>query len=61
MTMTDPQTPTSGAGASTEEAPVSATVAANAPSAQGAKGGRSFLPKSTLLRHLVLVLAGAVA
>ena len=59
--MTDPQTPTSGAGAATEEAPVSATVAANAPSAQGAKGGRSFLPKSTLLRHLVLVLAGAVA
>jgi branched-chain amino acid transport system permease protein len=60
MTMTDPQTPTSGAGAATEEAPVSATVAANAPSAQATEG-RSFLPKSTLLRHLVITLLGAVA
>lgn len=60
--MSDPQTPTSGAGAgaATSEAPVDATAAANAPSAQGAGGGRSFLPKSTLLRHLVIVLVCAV-
>ena len=60
MTMTDPQTPTAGAGAATEEAPVTATAAANAPSAQAAGGGRSFLPKSTLLRHLVILLLCAV-
>lgn len=59
--MSDSQTTTSGAGAATEEAPVSATVAANAPSAQAGKGGRSFLPKSTLLRHLVITLLGAIA
>ncbi|UOY00153.1 branched-chain amino acid ABC transporter permease [Blastococcus sp. PRF04-17] len=47
-------------GAATEEAPVEATAAANAPSAQAA-GGRSFLPRSTLLRHLLLLLLGAVA
>ena len=37
-----------------------ATIAANAPSAQ-ATGGRSFLPKSTLLRHLLILLISAVA
>jgi branched-chain amino acid transport system permease protein len=58
--MTDPQTPTSGAGAATEEAPVSATAAANPPSAQATEGGRSFLPKSTLLRHLLVTLLCAV-
>jgi branched-chain amino acid transport system permease protein len=60
MTMTDPQTPTAGAGAATDEAPLTATAAANAPSAQAAGGGRSFLPKSTLLRHLVILLLCAV-
>ena len=58
--MTDPQTPTAGAGAATEEAPVTATAAANAPSAQVAGGGRSYLPKSTLLRHLVILVLCAV-
>jgi branched-chain amino acid transport system permease protein len=61
MTMTDPQTPSGGgAGAATDEAPVSATAAANAPSAQ-ATSGRTFLPKSTLLRHLLVTLLCAVA
>jgi branched-chain amino acid transport system permease protein len=60
MTMTDPQTPTAAAGAATEEAPVTATAAANAPSAQATGGGRSFLPKSTLLRHLLILLLCAV-
>jgi branched-chain amino acid transport system permease protein len=57
--MTDPQTPTAGAGATTEETPVSATAAANALSAQATEG-RSFLPKSTLLRHLIVMLLCAV-
>jgi branched-chain amino acid transport system permease protein len=56
MTMSDSQTPTSAAGAATAEAPVDATAAANAPSAQASCGGRSFLPTSTLLRHLLVVL-----
>jgi branched-chain amino acid transport system permease protein len=56
MTMSDSQTPTSAAGAATAEAPVDATAAANAPSAQASGGGRSFLPTSTLLRHLLVVL-----
>jgi branched-chain amino acid transport system permease protein len=63
MTMSESQTPVSTAGAATEEAPADATVAANAPSAQAAGRGRSFLPTSTLLRHLVvalLCLVGAV-
>lgn len=58
--MSDPKPP---AGHTTEEvieeAPFTATAAANAPSAQAA-GGRSFLPKSTLLRHLVVLLLSAV-
>lgn len=56
--MTDPQNP-SGVGAATDEAPVAATAAANAPSAQ-ASTGRSFLPKSTLLRHLLVLVVCAV-
>jgi branched-chain amino acid transport system permease protein len=60
MTMSEPQTPT-GAGQATDAAPVEATAAANAPSAQATAGGRSFLPKSTLLRHLLILLLGAVA
>ncbi|TFV61799.1 UNVERIFIED_ORG: branched-chain amino acid ABC transporter permease [Bacillus sp. AZ43] len=59
--MTQPQTPSSAAGAATDEAPVEATAAANAPSAQAAVGGRTFLPKSTLLRHLLMVLLAIVA
>jgi branched-chain amino acid transport system permease protein len=63
MTMSDPQTPTTVDGAATgkatDEAPTTATAAANAPSAQ-AGAGRSFLPKSTLLRHLVILLLCAV-
>jgi branched-chain amino acid transport system permease protein len=59
MTMSESQTPVSTAAKATEESPVTATAAANAPSAQAA-GGRSFLPKSTLLRHLVILLICAV-
>jgi branched-chain amino acid transport system permease protein len=58
MTMSESQTPT--AAQATDAAPVEATAAANAPSAQAAGGGRSFLPKSTLLRHLLILLVGAV-
>src|SRR5215217_8072973 len=57
--MSDMQTPTS-TGQATSDAPVEATAAANAPSAQAAAGGRSFLPKSTLLRHLLILLLCAV-
>jgi branched-chain amino acid transport system permease protein len=57
--MSDMQTPSSAAGQATDVAPVETTAAANAPSAQ-ATGGRSFLPRSTLLRHLLVVLACAV-
>jgi branched-chain amino acid transport system permease protein len=63
MTMSEFRTPTPAAGSATAEAPVEATAAANAPSAQAAGGGRSFLPNSTLLRHLVIValcIVGAV-
>jgi branched-chain amino acid transport system permease protein len=55
MTMSELQSPASAA----EEAPTTATAAANAPSAPAA-GGRTFLPRSTLLRHLLLVALGAV-
>lgn len=57
--MSDPQTPTAAAGAATDEAPVTATAAANPPSAQDS-GGRSFLPKSTLLRHLLILVLCAI-
>src|SRR4051812_49775186 len=56
MTMSESQSRLSTAGAATDEAPAEATAAANAPSAQAAVGRRSFLPTSTLLRHLVVVL-----
>jgi branched-chain amino acid transport system permease protein len=59
MTMSESNTSLSTAGQASEDAPTTATAAANAPSAQ-AGGGRSFLPKSTLLRHLVLLLICAV-
>jgi branched-chain amino acid transport system permease protein len=58
--MSEMQTPTAGTGPATADAPVEATAAANAPSAQAAAGGRSFLPKSTLLRHLLVLLLSAV-
>jgi branched-chain amino acid transport system permease protein len=58
--MSDSQTPISTAGAATDAAPVEATAAANAPSAQAAGGGRSFLPQSTLLRHLLILLLSAI-
>jgi branched-chain amino acid transport system permease protein len=54
--MTDPRT----APADVDSAPVVATAAANAPSAQAGAGRRSFLPRSTLLRHLALLVVGAV-
>jgi branched-chain amino acid transport system permease protein len=57
--MTDPQTPSAGVGAATQLAPTAATEAGNAPSAQ-ASTGRSFLPKSTLVRHLLVTLLCAV-
>jgi branched-chain amino acid transport system permease protein len=58
--MSDMQTPASAAGQATSDAPIDATAAANAPSAQAAGGGRSFLPRSTLLRHLLVLLLSAV-
>ncbi|MBB3676934.1 branched-chain amino acid ABC transporter permease [Modestobacter versicolor] len=58
--MSDLQSSAPVAGQATEEAPTTATAAANAPSAAAA-GGRTFLPRSTLLRHLLLVLVAAVA
>ncbi|RBY93982.1 branched-chain amino acid ABC transporter permease [Blastococcus sp. TBT05-19] len=58
--MSDLQNSPSTAGQVTDEAPVAATAAANAPSA-AATTGRTLLPQSTLLRHLVLLLLGAVA
>ncbi|SFE05528.1 branched-chain amino acid ABC transporter permease [Blastococcus tunisiensis] len=45
-------------GKATEEAPARATAAANPPPAAG--GGRTFLPQSTLLRHLLVLLVCAV-
>jgi branched-chain amino acid transport system permease protein len=61
MTMSESQTPAPGRPADEliEEAPFTATAAANVPSAQAA-GGRSFLPKSTLLRHLLVLVLCAV-
>jgi branched-chain amino acid transport system permease protein len=59
MTMSESKTPVSTAAKATADSPVVATAAADAPSAQAA-GGRSFLPKSTLLRHLVVLLISAV-
>jgi branched-chain amino acid transport system permease protein len=56
--MTDPRT--APAGTDVDAAPVLATAAANAPSAQAGAGRRSFLPRSTLLRHLILLVVGAV-
>jgi branched-chain amino acid transport system permease protein len=55
MTMSESQS-----AAATDEAPVEATAAANAPTAQAGAGRRSFLPRSTLPRHLILLLVGAV-
>ena len=57
--MSDLQTPAGAPGAASEDAPSTATAAANASSAQ-ASGGRSFLPKSTLLRHLLVLALCAV-
>ncbi|WP_104526073.1 branched-chain amino acid ABC transporter permease [Blastococcus atacamensis] len=57
--MSDLKSPAPDAG-QTEAAPTAATAAANAPSA-AATAGRSLLPQSTLLRHLVVLLLGAVA
>ncbi|HEY0506985.1 MAG TPA: branched-chain amino acid ABC transporter permease [Blastococcus sp.] len=57
--MSESNTSLSTAGQASEDASTTATAAANAPSAQAA-GGRSFLPRSTLLRHLVLLVICAV-
>jgi branched-chain amino acid transport system permease protein len=65
MTMSDPTSAPAGAATqqATAEAPTEATAAANAPSAAAAGGGRSrtFLPQSTLLRNLLILLLTAVA
>ena len=53
------QTPAGAPGAASSESPTTATAAGNASSA-GASGGRSLLPKSTLLRHLVVLVLCAV-
>ncbi|PWW21762.1 branched-chain amino acid transport system permease protein [Geodermatophilus normandii] len=60
--MSDLQTPASSptAGAATSDAPSTATAASNASSAQAA-GGRTFLPRNTLLRHLLVLVVCAVA
>ncbi|WP_369255551.1 branched-chain amino acid ABC transporter permease [Geodermatophilus amargosae] len=59
--VSDLQTPASSptAGAATSDAPTTATAASNASSAQ-ATGGRTFLPRNTLLRHLLVLLICAV-
>ena len=59
--MSEPQSPANARAGDEliEETPFTATAAANAPSAQAA-GGRSFLPKSTLLRHLLILVLSAV-
>jgi len=59
--MSDLQTPASpaNAGAASSEAPSTATAAGNAGSAQAA-GGRTLLPRNTLLRHLVVLVLCAV-
>ncbi|TFV45119.1 branched-chain amino acid ABC transporter permease [Blastococcus sp. TF02A_35] len=57
--MSDLQSSPSAAGKATDEAPVVATAGANASSAQ-ASAERSFLPQSTLLRHLLVLLGSAV-
>src|SRR4051812_41780421 len=57
--MTDPRT--APAATDVDVAPFEATAAANVPTAQAGTGRRSFLPRSTLLRHLVLLVVFAVA
>jgi branched-chain amino acid transport system permease protein len=59
--MSDLHTPASpaDAGAASSDAPSTATAAANASSAQ-ATGGRSLLPRNTLLRHLLVLVLCAV-
>ncbi|MGY1746066.1 branched-chain amino acid ABC transporter permease [Blastococcus sp. SYSU D00695] len=56
--MSETQTPTGEPGAASDRAPTTATAGANASSARGS-GRRSLLPRSTLLRHLVVLVAGA--
>jgi branched-chain amino acid transport system permease protein len=62
MTMGEPHSPAPARAGDEliDEAPSTATAAANVSSAQ-ATGGRSYLPKSTLLRHLLVLLVSAVA
>ncbi|WP_347059078.1 branched-chain amino acid ABC transporter permease [Blastococcus sp. HT6-30] len=60
--MSDLQSPASTpgtAGKASSEAPVKATAGGDAPSAP-AEAGRSFLPGSTLLRHLLVLAVCAV-
>jgi branched-chain amino acid transport system permease protein len=59
--VSDLQTPASSptAGAATSDAPTTATAAGNASSAQ-ATGGRTLLPRNTLLRHLLVLVLCAV-
>jgi branched-chain amino acid transport system permease protein len=58
--VSDLHTPASSptAGAATSDAPTTATIASNASSAQAA--GRTFLPRNTLLRHLLVLVLCAV-
>ncbi|MGY2066454.1 branched-chain amino acid ABC transporter permease [Blastococcus sp. SYSU DS0619] len=59
--MSDLQSPasTGTAGKASDDAPVKATAGGDAPSGP-AKAGRSFLPQSTLLRHLLVLAVCAV-
>ncbi|MCZ2858414.1 branched-chain amino acid ABC transporter permease [Blastococcus sp. VKM Ac-2987] len=59
--MSDLQSPasTGTAGKASDDAPVKATAGGDAPSAP-ATTGRSFLPQSTLLRHLLVLVVCAV-
>jgi branched-chain amino acid transport system permease protein len=60
MTVSDLQSPAGPPGAASEEAPTPATRAADASSARATARRRSLLPKSTLLRHLLILVLCAV-
>jgi branched-chain amino acid transport system permease protein len=58
VTVSETQTPTGDPGAASDDAPSTATAAGNASSTR-ATGRRSFLPRLTLLRHLLILVVGA--
>ncbi|MDP5183747.1 branched-chain amino acid ABC transporter permease [Blastococcus sp. BMG 814] len=58
--MSELRTPEDAPGKAASQAPGETTVAGDAPSA-AARTGRTFLPQSTALRHLLVLLLAAVA